>query len=261
MREDLRFFTYSFSKVELIIIAVLLSVTVILRFPQLGYSHFYGDETKAIFYNKSISITDFLLDQRKGPIQFVVTWVSENIVGGFNEKFIVYFLIPLIFITSVFYIPYVAKGYFSGKTQNYVVRRITGQEYRPSNSFYTIKVYNPDIFYLLLLVFSFFHFATASEQKSGVNFDKTVVFCWFLIPYFVFEFIFLNPGTHINNYLIPLYIMSGVGLVYFIDNYLILYKRQKTVLGGIVVVLLFSFIIKATVFIPYLNRGYPWKDQ
>ena len=32
-------------------------------------------------------------------------------------------------------------------------------------------------------------------------------------------------------------------------------------LGGIVVVLLFSFIIKATVFIPYLNRGYPWKDQ
>src|SRR3989304_8525788 len=114
MREDLRFFTYSFSKVELIIIAVLLSVTVILRFPQLGYSHFYGDETKAIFYNKSISITDFLLDQRKGPIQFVVTWVSENIVGGFNEMYIRFpFALAGSFSVLVFYL--LVKNLFGGR--------------------------------------------------------------------------------------------------------------------------------------------------
>src|SRR3989344_5083190 len=78
----------SLSKIELIIISVLLSVSFILRFPQLGYSNFYGDETKAVFYNKSISITDFLLDQRKGPLQFVITWLTENTINGFNEKYI-----------------------------------------------------------------------------------------------------------------------------------------------------------------------------
>src|SRR3972149_1166207 len=99
------FFKLKLSKTEFISLILLLSVTVILRFPQLGYSHFYGDETKAIFYNKSISITDFLLDQRKGPIQFVVTWVSENIVGGFNEMYIRFpFALAGSFSVLVFYL-------------------------------------------------------------------------------------------------------------------------------------------------------------
>ena len=370
MRKDLRFFTYSFSKIELIIIAVLLSVTVILRFPQLGYSHFYGDETKAIFYNKSISITDFLLDQRKGPLQFVITWLTENTFNGFNEKYIrlpfamagslsvlvfylivrnlfgwkeavyasflftlsgfniafsrtaqyqsililfclislflcllytknknlllllfssfflalgilthydtlffaipislisfkladiktftIYFLLPIIILSSVFYGPYIIKGYFSEKTQNYVMRRITGQEYRPSSSVYTLKVYNPDVFYILLLIFSCFYFA------NGVSFKKIAVFCWFLIPFIVFELIFQNPGTHTNNYLIPLYVMSGVGFVYFIENYLVSRKLKKLFFGAIITILVVSFFIKATVYIPLLNTGYPWKDQ
>src|SRR3989344_7139823 len=82
------FFKLKLSKTEFISLILLLSVTVILRFPQLGYSHFYGDETKAIFYNKSISITDFLLDQRKGPLQFVITWLTENTFNGFKDNYI-----------------------------------------------------------------------------------------------------------------------------------------------------------------------------
>src|SRR3989344_4969589 len=372
----------SLSKIELIIISVLLSVSFILRFPQLGYSHFYGDETKAVFYNKSISITDYLLDQRKGPVQFIITWLTENTFNSFNEVYIrlpfalsgflsviifylivrnmfgwkeaafasslftlsgfniafsrtaqyqsvlimfclvsiflsllyennkvmliflssiflslgilthydslffvipaamiffkssgiknftIYFLIPVIIFSTVFYGPYLINGYFSERTQNYVIRRITGQEYRPSSSVYTMKVYNPDVFYLLIMLFSFFYFANESEQNSrrryfatGINYKKITVFFWFLIPFIVFELIFQNPGTHINNYLIPIYIMSGVGFVNLIEKNSVSFKLKKIMIGTVTATLLVSLLIKASVYIPFLNTGYPWKDQ
>ena len=66
-------------------LALLAVVTIFLRFPQLGYSHFYGDETKALFLRKDVSAKDFLLNQRKGPVQFVAAWVMEKMSGGFDE--------------------------------------------------------------------------------------------------------------------------------------------------------------------------------
>jgi len=65
----------------------LIVVTIFLRFDNLGYSHFYGDETKTFYLDKTKPALEFFLDQRKGPIQFLVSWITEKITGGYNELF------------------------------------------------------------------------------------------------------------------------------------------------------------------------------
>ncbi|MBP7927996.1 glycosyltransferase family 39 protein [Patescibacteria group bacterium] len=58
-----------------------------LRFGQLGYSHFYGDESKTFYLNKTIPAFNFFLDQRKGPIQFLVVWSVEKLTGSHDELY------------------------------------------------------------------------------------------------------------------------------------------------------------------------------
>ncbi|MFZ5425097.1 MAG: ArnT family glycosyltransferase [Patescibacteria group bacterium] len=82
----LSFFKRNFVEINSFLILIITSA--FLRFPQLGYSHFYGDETKTLFLRKDISLKDFLLNQRKGPIQFLVSWGAENIFGNFDEAYI-----------------------------------------------------------------------------------------------------------------------------------------------------------------------------
>lgn len=72
-------------KVERYVLTFILLITVLLRFPGLGYSHFYGDETKTLYWDKRIPAKEFFLNQRKGPVQFFVVWAVETITGGFDE--------------------------------------------------------------------------------------------------------------------------------------------------------------------------------
>jgi len=64
------------------------SISAILRLPQLGFSHFYGDEIKTLYLDKTVSATNFLLDQRKGPLQFLISWFVEKATGGYSEFWI-----------------------------------------------------------------------------------------------------------------------------------------------------------------------------
>src|SRR3989338_2621199 len=73
---------------EIICFSVLLFISGYLRFAQLGYSDFYGDETKTLYFRKDVSATNFLLDQRKGPVQFISSWVVEKVTGEFSEAYI-----------------------------------------------------------------------------------------------------------------------------------------------------------------------------
>ena len=56
----------------------------LLRLANLGYSHFQGDEVKALF-PASAAFPDFLLGQKKGPGQFLVTWLVRTVTGGYVE--------------------------------------------------------------------------------------------------------------------------------------------------------------------------------
>ncbi len=68
----------------LLIVIVIASV---LRFTHLGYSDYQGDEIKALFMPGSDeTATEFLLDQRKGPVQFLITMIVSFINPGYDNQ-------------------------------------------------------------------------------------------------------------------------------------------------------------------------------
>jgi len=352
------------NKYEFIALLAIGIVSLCLRFVDLGYHHYYGDEVKTLFLRKDQSAFDFLMEQRKGPIQFLIVWFTEKISGGFDEsvirlpfaifgfiliyifyyfvrftlkynstvslfstalislngiyiafsrtaqyqmvfmvfgfltliffkrfidekeKFkriiffslstlfftlgllthydILFFLFPLVLffkeykktllllflsfsISFIFYGPQIYLGFFSENTAGYLSKRIVGKEYLPSYTPYTFLLYNPLYLYLILLfVLSSYGFWIIDSKQ------RFIYGIWFFVPFLLLDFFVLVPGTHVHNYLIPLIILSGIGL----SN---LRKNWQVTLG--VLTFIIVSITQLYVFVPSLNSGYPFLDS
>ena len=316
------------NKTEILTLFLILCIGVFLRFSGLGYSHFYGDETKTLYLNKTIPAFKFLLDQRKGPVQYIAAWTVEKITNGYNEFFIrtpfaiagifsvlvfyllvkkffnwkeslistflfcvsgfsiafsrtaqyqsflilfgllsiyffisalenkkkswyllasltlaasfyshydaIFFLVPIIYIffsqsdrnykeiilffaapcaavLSLFYLPYVFGGYLFSNTVNYVARRINGSDYGSNSySFYTFWIYNPLFLHFINITLSLLYILFIKPKDK----IRDLFLYWFLIPFIFFNGVIANPGTHIHNYFIPLYMVSGPSILW-----------------------------------------------
>jgi hypothetical protein len=148
-------------------------------------------------------------------------------------------------------VPYVFQGNFTNNTYNYLSRRATGNTYLPSNSIYTAKIYNPYLIGFIPLFFSFFFLVRANNWK------KVLIFLWFVVPFVLFEYLFQNPGTHINNYYIPLYICAALGFVQAADALNSKFLRKLMVLGIGLVFIIYG-VINGLVYVPAFKYGYPW---
>jgi Dolichyl-phosphate-mannose-protein mannosyltransferase len=63
-------------------------VTLWLRLVNLGYSDYQGDEIKALATPASgQSLVDFLLEQRKGPTQFVISYLMQKVYPALDNEF------------------------------------------------------------------------------------------------------------------------------------------------------------------------------
>lgn len=75
------------NKVELLLLVILLFATVLLRVPNLGYSDYIGDEHKAqIHLSEDQSLWHFFMHQRKGPMQFFVSFIPYMITGDYRNE-------------------------------------------------------------------------------------------------------------------------------------------------------------------------------
>src|SRR4030042_5392019 len=84
-----------------ILIMILASI---LRLVNLGYSDYQGDEIKAFFRpNDDQSEVDFLLNQRKGPIQFIITGFIGYFDNNFSNRFIARLPFALAGIFSIYF--------------------------------------------------------------------------------------------------------------------------------------------------------------
>ena len=69
---------------------IVLAVAFVLRFVNLGYSDFQGDEIKALYLPlQGQSFFEYIMDQRKGPVQFIVTYILKIIDPTYNNQFLV----------------------------------------------------------------------------------------------------------------------------------------------------------------------------
>lgn len=379
---------YSNTSLERAYIFILLLLSGFLRLTQLEFSDFYGDETKVFFLRKDTAAMDFLLNQRKGPIQFVVAWLTETVFGSYDElltrlpyalagtlavivfyylvkdlyarrvaalaallfsfngffiafsrtvqyqsflilfgllsiyffnkythhgfrftdrrqfqriyltlsgiflalaylahwdavfydlvlalfilKYIfehaknerwsvvkdmfIYMAIPFLFLLGIFYIPYFSGGYFSEHVSGYISRRFSGSNQLPHNSSYTFWLYNPDLVYFIPFLFAPFAW---SKFKEGLRTTTIIMFAWFGVPFVLFEFFVSNPGTHIQSYFIPLFILSALGIVYLYD--LLKYKILCDIVSSVLAVgFIVMFAVSCYSYVPFVNTGYPW---
>lgn len=75
-----------------------------LRLLNLGYSDYQGDEIKALFIpEQGQSISDFLLTQRKGPVQFLVTYLLAFVTPDYSSEFIVRLPFAVAGIVAIFF--------------------------------------------------------------------------------------------------------------------------------------------------------------
>lgn len=354
------------NRLEFLLIGLLILLSAILRFPQLGYSHFYGDETKTLYIDKTQVASDFLLSQRKGPMQFIVVWFMEKVTGGHSEFWVrlpfafagvlsvlalylltrklfgkraavissflytasgfsvafsriaqyqsflvllgllsvyffikgfenkkyflissllfaisflfhydtvfylvpililsylyagkdrshlktilINFILPAVFVCAVFYIPYFINGHFYNETFGYLTRRFSGKDYLPNNSFYTFLVYNPTFLALVPFLFSLLYFIFGKGK-----FYRLMFLAWFAVPFIVFQVLFKNPGTHILNYFLPFYIVSGAGFTVIFDK-----LKTRTFYAFPVLAFIYLFLLSAYIYIPFFSSGYPW---
>ncbi|MEK7594973.1 MAG: glycosyltransferase family 39 protein [Patescibacteria group bacterium] len=69
---------------ELLALAFLFVTSFVLRFYNLSYSEFQGDEIRAL-YDRGTPLWDFLIAQKKGPIQFLATYFVSLASADYDE--------------------------------------------------------------------------------------------------------------------------------------------------------------------------------
>jgi hypothetical protein len=78
---------YKGNKSTIMLVIILISLAVPLRFKDLGYSDYHGDEYKAFLkLDDTDTAWNFLLRQRKGPMQFIVSYIPYIFTGDFLNE-------------------------------------------------------------------------------------------------------------------------------------------------------------------------------
>lgn len=82
----------------------LIFVTLWLRLSNLGYSNYQGDEIKALYLPQlGENLLDFLLRQRKGPIQFLVTYGMRIFNPSYDNELLMRLPFALAGILAIYF--------------------------------------------------------------------------------------------------------------------------------------------------------------
>ncbi|MFC1756276.1 ArnT family glycosyltransferase [Patescibacteria group bacterium] len=168
------------------------------------------------------------------------------------KEIAIYYVLPAFLVAGAFYIPYVLGGHYADNTASYVNRRLEGLNFNTNSSWYTFWIYNPHSIWAFLSVFAIPFFLKRSDW------DRNLLVFWFLIPFVVFQFVFTNPGTHIHNYFIPLMMIIGIGASDFMD-FINEKSNKQHFYAALLFLLGLLFVVDLFVFIPSVNKGFPWK--
>jgi len=104
---------FSFPRISLIFLIIIFLFGAWVRISNVGYSDYQGDEIKAFFNPSSDGdYLKFLLDQRKGPNQFIVTGLIKDITNNYQNYFLTRLPFALAGVLSIFVFFGVVKNYF-----------------------------------------------------------------------------------------------------------------------------------------------------
>lgn len=174
-------------------------------------------------------------------------------------------------LLSIFYLPFIFN--ITEDTRSYWLDRITGKEGEISSSSYMFKVYNPIYtlyIYLLLIAFGVLDILIKVKENFAKNYQLLFWLAWTLFPYITMEIIVTEPGTHIYTYLIPAFLIAGLGIDFFWGilslksiSLISKYKTQfKTcLLATTVIGFIFLFVQSYWIYVDHWGGEYPWEEK
>lgn len=171
----------------------------LVRFVNLGYSDYQGDEIKALYSPKEASSFRFFLEQRKGPIQFLVTAGLKLASPDYRNRTLVRFPFALAGLGSVLVFYLLAVELFNNKVALY------SSIFFMSNGFFV--AFSRLVQYQSLVIFFglFATYLTCHYVKSGKNMYLILGFVsWAVSILSHYDGVFFMPvifGVLVNKFL------------------------------------------------------------
>jgi len=181
--------------------------------------------------------------------------LNKDFSKKYKIRIVIYNLLLGCIVILPFMIPYVLFHSSYDPSIDYFSRRISlGQSDRSLYKLY-IDIYNPFLTFWLLVVVGFI-----GVSKIRKNY---MFFVWFLFNFALFEIFARKPGTHIYNFLIPVFIMCGFGFEFILDFFFKFLKSK--LLGYFVLVvsllsLAFLYYQSYILFVDH-EKEYPWEQK
>jgi 4-amino-4-deoxy-L-arabinose transferase-like glycosyltransferase len=170
---------------------VVILVSLFLRLHNLGYSDFQGDEIKALYLpEEGRTFFGYIMDQRKGPVQFIVTYVLKLFDPGYNYQFFLRLPFALAGILSVIFFFKLVKIHFGEKIAFY------SSLFLATNGFFIAfsRIIQYQSFVILFMILCLYFLSLAVEKDSykikGIYFG---LFFWAVSILSHYDGVFIAP--------------------------------------------------------------------
>lgn len=225
--------------------------------------YFYAD----LLYEKKNLIRSTLVGTLTFSISFLSHWDAVFIVPfiliifgkflfnkGFSKKFKLKILLTNTTFGCIlllpFVLPYVEVQKALPANLKYLNRRLDFGYFNGERYKFLIDLYNPFITYWFLV---------AVTALGTIWYKKSWQFlAWFAVNYAIFEIYVRKPGTHIYNFLLPVFVLGGIVVVNLIRA---VPKLLKKVFYGIFTILMMFFFYQSYMIFVDHTREYPWENE
>lgn len=201
-----------------------------LRLVNIGYSDYQGDEIKALFIpDPGQNVSAFLLDQRKGPLQFIVTYLLKFVNPTYTNEFLVRLPFALAGAFAVFFFYKLNRTYFGQKIAFFA------SFFFATNGFFValsrIVQYQSFVMLFIVLTLYFFTLALTSEKWKikGLYFGFA---SWALAILAHYDGVFIAPFAF-----------------YILFRW---FKENRTLLKHLVASMIVSGLMLAAFYIPFI---------
>jgi len=176
-------------------LVILFAVAGFLRLWHLGYSDYQGDEIKALYNPKEASSVKFFLDQRKGPVQFIVTAGLKNFSPDYRNRLLLRLPFALAGFGSVVVFYYLTKALFGERIAFY------SSIFFATNGFFIafsrIVQYQSFVIFFGLLAVYLAYRATNQPETDGIKVSQKLLLagfaCWAVSILSHYDGIFFGP--------------------------------------------------------------------
>ncbi|MBD3366283.1 phospholipid carrier-dependent glycosyltransferase [candidate division WWE3 bacterium] len=148
---------------ENIYVLILGFITLWLRLVNLGYSDYQGDEIKAMFLpEEGQSVAEFLLTQRKGPVQFIITFLLKLVDPTYDHRFLMRLPFAIAGVLAVFSFYKLIRQYFSRKIAFF------SAFFLATNGFFVAfsRIIQYQSFVIMFMILALYFFTLAFKKES-----------------------------------------------------------------------------------------------